>query len=86
MSRLDENPRIMGSFMLHAKGRPIQVLEWKDLEALARAGKVDWPNVMVQEIKDRSKGGYLSKGIVVLQTTWFTVQFFARAASRLTIT
>ena len=72
--------------MLHAKGRPVQVLEWKDLEALARAGKVDWPNVMVQEIKDRSKGGYLSKGIVVLQTTWFAVQFFTQAASRLTIT
>ena len=76
----------MGAFTLHAKGRPIRVLEWKDLEALARAGRVDWPNITEQEIKDKSKGDYLSKGIVVLQTTWFTVQFFARAASRLTIT
>ena len=77
---------IMGGFTLHAKGRPIRVLEWKDLEALARAGRIDWPNITEQEIKDRSKGDYLSKGIVVLQTTWFTVQFFARTASRLTIT
>jgi hypothetical protein len=77
---------IMGGFTLHAKGRPIRVLEWKDLEALARAGRVDWPSITEQEIKDRSKGDYLSKGIVVLQTTWFTIQFFARAASRLTIT
>ena len=76
----------MGGFTLHAKGRPIRVLEWKDLEALARAGRVDWPTITEQEIKDRSKDDYLSKGIVVLQTTWFTVQFFARAASRLTIT
>jgi hypothetical protein len=77
---------IMGGFTLHAKGRPIRVLEWKDLEALARAGRVDWPNITEEEIKDRSKSDYLSKGIVVLQTTWFIVQFFARAASKLTIT
>ena len=77
---------IMGGFTLHAKGRPIRVLEWKDLRALARAGRVDWPNITKEEIKDRSKGDHLSKGIVVLQTTWFTIQFFARAASKLTIT
>ena len=77
---------IMGGFTLHANGRPIRVLEWKDLKALARAGRVDWPSITEEEIKDRSKGDYLSKGIVVLQTTWFTVQFFARVASKLTIT
>jgi hypothetical protein len=58
-------------FTLYTKGRLIRVLEWNDLEALARAGMVDWPNISEQEIKDRSKGDYLSKGIVVLQTTWF---------------
>ena len=47
---------VMGGFMLHAKGRPIRVLEWKDLKALARADRVDWPNISEQEIKDRSKG------------------------------
>ena len=74
---------IMSGFTLHTKGRPIRVLEWEDLKELVRAGR---PNITEQEIKDRSKGDYLSKGIVVLQTTWFTVQFFARAASKLTIT
>jgi len=77
---------IMGGFTLHARGKPLRVLEWKGLEALARAGRVDWPDITEEEIKDRSKGDYLSKGIVVLQTTWFIVQIIARAASRLTIT
>ena len=77
---------IMGGFTLHTKGRPLRVLEWKDLEALARAGRVDWPNITEEEIKDRSKGDYLSKGIVILQTTWFIIQIIARAASKLTIT
>jgi hypothetical protein len=77
---------IMGGFTLHAKRRPIRVLGWENLEALARTGRIEWPDITEEEIKDRSKGDYLSKGIVVLQTTWFTVQFFARAASKLTIT
>jgi hypothetical protein len=77
---------IMGGFTLHAKGKPIRVLEWKDLKALARARRVDWPNITKEEIEDRSKGDYLSKGIAILQTTWFTVQFFARARFKLTIT
>jgi hypothetical protein len=77
---------IMGGFTLHAGGKPLRVLEWKDLEALARAGRIDWPNITEEEIKDRSKGDYLSKGIVVLQTTWFIIQIISRAASRLTIT
>jgi hypothetical protein len=77
---------IMGGFTLYAKGTPIRVLEWKDLEVLARAERVDWPKITKEEIEDKSKSDYLSKGIVVLQTTWFIVQFFARVASRLTIT
>ena len=77
---------IMGGFTLHTQGKPLRVLDWRDLEALARAGLIDWPNITEEEIKDKSKGDYLSKGIVILQTTWFIIQFFARAASKLTIT
>jgi hypothetical protein len=40
----------------------------------------------IRVLRWKSKGDYLSKGIVVLQTTWFIVQFIGRAASRLTIT
>ena len=77
---------IMGGFTLHEQGKPIRVLNWRDLNALARARKVYWPDITEEEIKDRSKGDYLSKGIVVLQTTWFIIQFIARAASSLAIT
>ena len=77
---------IMGGFTLHAQGEPLRVLGWRDLEALTRAGRINWPDITEEEIKDKSKGDYLSKGIVILQTTWFIVQFFARAASKLTIT
>jgi len=77
---------IMGGFTLHANGRPLRVLEWRDIQALAGAGRIAWPDITEEEINDRSKGDYLSKGIVVLQTTWFIVQFFARVASKLAIT
>ena len=77
---------IMGGFTLYKRGKPLRVLEWRDLQVLAGAGRIAWPDITEKEIKDRSKGDYLSKGIVVLQTTWFIVQFIARAASKLTIT
>jgi len=77
---------IMGGFTLHERGKPLRVLRWRDLRVLAGAGRIAWPDITEEEIKDRSKGDYLSKGIVVLQTTWFIVQFIARAASKLTIT
>ena len=77
---------IMGGFTLHTQGRPLRVLDWRDLQGLASAGWIDWPDITEEEIKDKSKGDYLSKCIVILQTTWFIVQFFARAASKLTIT
>ena len=77
---------IMGGFTLYEKGNPLRVLDWRDLEALVRAGRIDWPDITEEEIKDKSKGDYLSKSIVVLQSTWFIVQFFARVASKITIT
>jgi len=77
---------IMGGFTLYKRGKPLRVLEWRDLQVLAGAGRIAWPDIAEEEINDRSKGDYLSKGIVVLQTTWFIVQFIARAASKLTIT
>ena len=77
---------IMGGFTLHAQGEPLRVLDWDDLEELARAGRIDWPDITEEQIKDKSKGDYLSKSIAILQSTWFIVQFFARAASKLSIT
>ena len=77
---------IMGGFTLYAQGKPLRVLEWTDFKALARSGEINWPDISEEQIKDRSKGDSLSKTIVVLQSTWFHVQFAARAISKLTVT
>jgi len=77
---------IMGGFMLHEGGKPVQVLEAKDLEELSEAGKIKWPTITEEEIADRSKGDYLSKAIVLFQATWFVGQCIARGAYGLTVT
>jgi hypothetical protein len=77
---------IMGGFMLHEGRKPVRVLEAKDLEELSEAGKIKWPTITKEEIADRSKGDYLSKTIVLFQTTWFVGQCIARWAYGLTVT
>jgi hypothetical protein len=78
---------IMGGFTLHEGGKPMRVLEAKDLEELWEAGKIEWPTITKEEIEDRSKGDYLSKTVIVLfQTTWFVGQCIARGAYGLTVT
>jgi hypothetical protein len=77
---------IMGGFMLHERGKPVRVLEAKDLEELSEAGKITWPTITEEEIADRSKGDYLSKTIVLCQATWFVGQCIARGAYGLTVT
>jgi hypothetical protein len=77
---------IMGGFMLHEGGKPMRVLEAKDLEELWESGKIEWPTITKEEIADRSKGDYLSKTIVLFQTTWFVGQCIARGAYGLTVT
>jgi len=77
---------IMGGFTLHKGGKPVRVLEAKDLEELSEAGKIEWPTITKEEIEDRSKGDYLSKTIVLFQTTWFVGQCIARGAYGLTVT
>jgi len=77
---------IMGGFTLHEGGKPVRVLEAKDLEELSEAGKIKWPTTTKEEIADRSKGDYLSKTIVLFQATWFIGQCIARGAYGLTVT
>jgi len=77
---------IMGGFTLHERGKPVRVLEAKDLEDLSGAGKIGWPTITKEEIADRSKGDYLSKTIVLFQTIWFVGQCIARGAYGLTLT
>jgi hypothetical protein len=77
----------MGGFILcDGDGNMIQTLSIERLEALVSEGKIRWPCISVDEIKDRSKRDVLSKGFAVLQTTWFITQCIARAVYGLTIT
>ena len=62
------------------------VLTPDKLRDLLRMGKVVFPSITEEEIKDRSKADGLAKGIAVLQTTWFIAQCLSRAAQGLIIT
>ena len=77
---------IMGGFTIHEGGKPVRVLEARELEELSEAGKIAWPTITGEEIADRSKGDYLSKTIVLFQTTWFIGQCIARGAYKLAVT
>ena len=43
-------------------------------------------NIPVQEIEDRSKGDFIAKSIVILQTLWFTLQMVIRVSQGLAVT
>jgi len=78
---------IMGGFTLHdEQGTPLRILEPIELEKLSEAGRIEWPSITEEEIQDRSKGDYLSKGIVLVQTSWFIAQCIARFVYRLEVT
>ncbi|KAF8154285.1 hypothetical protein B0H34DRAFT_721266 [Crassisporium funariophilum] len=77
---------IMGGFMLHENGCEPRPLDMRELEHLERENKVDWPSISEEEIEDKSKGDFLSKGIVVAQVFWFMVQCIGRGASGLVVT
>ncbi|KAF8969315.1 hypothetical protein BDZ97DRAFT_1915280 [Flammula alnicola] len=76
----------MGGFLLCKAGRPIRSLDYEGLKNLIKTGAIEIPTITEVEIKDRSKGDFISKGIVVLQTTWFIIQCTARWAEKLPLT
>ena len=77
---------IMGGFTLHEGGNPVRILGARELEELSEVGKIEWPTITKDEIADRSKGDYLSKTIVLFQTTWFIAQCIARGVYGLAVT
>ena len=78
---------IMGGFTLHdERGTPLRILEPIELETLSEAGRIEWPSITEAEIQDRSKGDELSKGIVLIQTSWFIFQCIVRGAYKLEVT
>jgi len=77
----------MGGFALHDTDESfLRVLDKDTLEELDNAGEIVWPTITEKEIQDRSKADIFSKGIVLMQTTWFVVQCISRFATKLAVT
>ena len=62
------------------------VLSPERFSKLLAAGKIEFPNVTVEEIEDRSKADGFSKTIALGQTLWFVAQCIARRAQHLDLT
>jgi len=77
---------IMGGFIEYEGNRPIRVLLPKQLASYSLTGNGDFPRISKAEIEDRSKGDAISKGVVILQTSWFVMQCIARGVQGLPIT
>lgn len=76
----------MGGFVLQEEGINVRPLDLDDLEDASEMKEIDWPETSEDDILDKSKGDYFTKGVVVLQTTWFIFQCIARGVMRLAIT
>jgi len=50
----------------------------EEFHQLIADGLLTFPDITLKDVKDRSKGDALAKGLVLLQTTWFIVQCIAR--------
>ena len=72
--------------MLFEGDIPKGVLSPKRFSKLLTAGKIEFPNVTAEEIKDRSKADGFSKTIALSQTLWFVAQCIARRAQHLDLT
>ncbi|KAH9959117.1 hypothetical protein BC827DRAFT_1269116 [Russula dissimulans] len=76
----------MGGFMAYKGNRPIRVLLPWELESYSLTGNGDIPRISKMEIQDKSKGDFISKAVVILQTSWFVIQCIARGVQGLPIT
>ena len=72
--------------MLFEGDNPKGVLSPRRFSELLTGKKIEFPNVTVDEIEDRSKSDGFSKMIAVGQTLWFVAQCIARRAQHLDLT
>ncbi|TFK50295.1 hypothetical protein OE88DRAFT_1700952, partial [Heliocybe sulcata] len=77
---------IMGGFVMYHGNETYKVVDaYKDLPKLGSNVR-PLRYITEEEIKDKSKGGWLSKGLVIVQTSWFIAQCIARSAQGLALT
>lgn len=72
--------------MLHERDGTSHPLLPEELDRLYAAREIEFPAVPAAEIEDKSKGDAISKGLVILQTSWFTIQCVARGIRHLPLT
>jgi hypothetical protein len=70
----------------HGDNGPLCTLSLQDIEELVEKDEIEYPIISKEEIKDKSKGDALTKGLVLIQTTWFLLQCVARGAQHLSLT
>jgi len=76
----------MGGFTEYDGNHPIRVLLSNQLDSYSLTGNGDFPRISKKEIQDKSKGDFISKAVVILQTSWFVMQCIARGVRGLPIT
>lgn len=76
----------MGGFLLYRNGQAYCTLTPNKLHELHRRRLIDFPTISREEIEDKSKGNMISKGLLILQTTWFTSQCITRITQGLLLT
>jgi len=64
--------------MEYEGNRPIRVLLPDQLQSYSLTGNGDFPRLSKAEITDKSKGDFISKAVIILQTGWFVLQCIAR--------
>ena len=72
--------------MLFEGDNPKGVMTPDIFKELLEEKKIEFPNVTVEEIEDRSKSDGFSKMIALGQTLWFVAQCIARRAQHLDLT
>lgn len=73
---------LMGGFCIIGHDGKWRQLPLHDLEEYLSEKII---TITKKEIEDRSEGDMLSKGIVLIQTTWFIIQLIARRFEHLPI-
>ncbi|KXN86826.1 hypothetical protein AN958_09562 [Leucoagaricus sp. SymC.cos] len=74
----------MGGYMIFRETDPYWTLFLEDVDMERDMELV--PYYTEQELMDRSKGDVLSKGVAMLQTVWFGIQYFTRVSYHLPLT
>jgi len=76
----------MGGLLFAQEGRAAYVITYRELLELIDNGTIEFPAITEEDILDKSKGDFLTKSLVMIQTTWFIVQCLVRWSSNLTVT